>query len=214
MSRVVRTSLHQALRGGRAWKKALSRQNHHGKEGDEQQNFASGQRNMREQVFHEPKFRGERLTCDNREQGWNENNRFPDLFILPPGTSRPILRFKLRLKRRAMTTIYHNPRCSKSRETLALLRAEGITPEVVLYVETPVSRAKLAELVARSGLSAAAFLRANEAEAKEMGVSATSDPEAILDAIAAHPRLMERPIVETAKGVALGRPPEAVKAVL
>jgi len=57
-------------------------------------------------------------------------------------------------------------------------------------------------------------LRAKEAEAKQRGVSAASDPEAILDAIAAHPRLMERPIVETAKGVALGRPPEAVKAVL
>ena len=196
------------------WKKGLSRQNHHGKERNEQQKFASGQRDVRDQMFHDLRFRGERLTCDNREHGWNENNRFPDLFTLPPVTSRPILRVKFRLKRRVMTTIYHNPRCSKSRETLALLRAEGITPEVVLYVETPVSRAKLAELVARSGLSAAAFLRANEAEAKEMGVSATSDPEAILDAIAAHPRLMERPIVETAKGVALGRPPEAVKAVL
>ncbi|PTQ74552.1 arsenate reductase (glutaredoxin) [Celeribacter persicus] len=113
-----------------------------------------------------------------------------------------------------MTRIYHNPRCSKSRETLKLIEEQGITPEVVFYLETPVSRGKLAELVARSGLPASAFLRAKEAEAKELGISAKSDPEAILDAIAAHPRLMERPVVETEKGVALGRPPEAVKAVL
>ncbi|WP_218151315.1 arsenate reductase (glutaredoxin) [Celeribacter neptunius] len=113
-----------------------------------------------------------------------------------------------------MATIYHNPRCSKSRETLKLLEEAGITPEVVLYLETPVSRDKLAELVARSGQPAAAFLRAKEAEAKELGLTANSDPEAILDAIATHPRLMERPVVETEKGVALGRPPEAVKAVL
>ncbi|ATG47279.1 arsenate reductase (glutaredoxin) [Celeribacter ethanolicus] len=113
-----------------------------------------------------------------------------------------------------MTRIYHNPRCSKSRETLKLIEAAGISPEVVLYLETPVSREKLAELVAHSGLPVSAFLRAKEAEAKELGITASSDPEAILDAIAAHPRLMERPVVESDKGVALGRPPEAVKAVL
>lgn len=109
-----------------------------------------------------------------------------------------------------MTRIYHNPRCSKSRETLKLIEAAGISPEVVLYLETPVSREKLAELVAHSGLPVSAFLRAKEAEAKELGITASSDPEAI----AAHPRLMERPVVESDKGVALGRPPEAVKAVL
>lgn len=113
-----------------------------------------------------------------------------------------------------MATIYHNPRCSKSRETLKLLREAGLIPEVVLYLESPVSRDKLAEFVAHSGLPAYAFLRAKEAEAKELGITTTSDPEAILDAIAAHPRLMERPVVETEKGVALGRPPEAVKSVL
>ncbi|WP_417264263.1 arsenate reductase (glutaredoxin) [Celeribacter sp.] len=113
-----------------------------------------------------------------------------------------------------MTTIYHNPRCSKSRETLKLIEAEGITPEVVLYLETPVSRDKLAEFVTRSGLPASAFLRAKEDEAKALGVTANSEPEAILDAIAVHPRLMERPVVESDKGVALGRPPEAVRSVL
>lgn len=113
-----------------------------------------------------------------------------------------------------MTKIYHNPRCSKSRETLKFLEAEGITPEVVLYLEAPVSRETLAKWVKQSGLPASTFLRSKESEAKELGLTAQSDPERILDAIAAHPRLMERPVVETEKGVAIGRPPEAVKAVL
>lgn len=113
-----------------------------------------------------------------------------------------------------MTTIYHNPRCSKSRETLKLIEAAGITPEIVLYLDAPVSREKLTQFVARSGLPASAFLRAGDAEAKTLGLTAKSDPEAILDAIATHPRLMERPVVETDKGVALGRPPGAVKVVL
>ncbi|AJE46347.1 arsenate reductase (glutaredoxin) [Celeribacter indicus] len=113
-----------------------------------------------------------------------------------------------------MVTIYHNPRCTKSRETLKLLEEAGVEPEVVLYLETPASRAKLAEFVARSGRPAGDFLRPQEAEAKEIGLTKASDPEAILDAIAAHPRLMERPVVETEKGVALGRPPEAVRDVL
>ncbi|MCA0044630.1 arsenate reductase (glutaredoxin) [Celeribacter litoreus] len=113
-----------------------------------------------------------------------------------------------------MAKIYHNPRCSKSRETLKLVEDAGVAPEVILYLDTPVSREKLAEFVDRSGLPASAFLRAKEAEAKELGITAKSDPDAILDAIAAHPRLMERPVVETEKGVALGRPPEAVLSVL
>ncbi len=83
-----------------------------------------------------------------------------------------------------------------------------------MYLDAPVSREKLAEFVSRSGLPASAFLRAKEAEAKELGITAKSDPDAILDAIASHPRLMERPVVESEKGVALGRPPEAVQSVL
>ncbi|WP_417257562.1 arsenate reductase (glutaredoxin) [Celeribacter sp.] len=113
-----------------------------------------------------------------------------------------------------MVTIYHNPRCSKSRETLALIEDAGFTPEVVAYLDTPVSRATLADWVARSGLHASAFLRPKEAEAKALGITASSDADAILDAIAAHPKLMERPVVVAAKGVALGRPPESVKDIL
>lgn len=111
-------------------------------------------------------------------------------------------------------TLYHNPRCSKSRQTLALLEAEGITPEIVLYLDTPPSRTELAALIARSGRPIADFFRAGEADAKALGLKATSDPDALLDAIAANPRLMERPIVVTEKGVALGRPPEAVRSIL
>ena len=111
-------------------------------------------------------------------------------------------------------TIYHNPRCSKSRQTLALIEDAGASPTVVKYLETPVSRDTLAEWVARSGLPASAFLRPGEKQAKALGITATSDPEAILDAIAQNPSLMERPVVVTEKGVILGRPPENVKDVL
>ena len=111
-------------------------------------------------------------------------------------------------------TIYHNPRCSKSRQTLALIEAAGASPTVVKYLETPVSRDTLAEWIARSGLPASAFLRPGEKQAKALGITAKSDPDAILDAIAQHPALMERPVVVTDKGVILGRPPENVKEVL
>lgn len=111
-------------------------------------------------------------------------------------------------------TIYHNPRCSKSRQTLALIEDAGASPTVVKYLETPVSRDTLAEWVARSGLPASAFLRPGEKQAKELGITAKSDPDAILDAIAQYPALMERPVVVTEKGVILGRPPENVKDVL
>lgn len=113
-----------------------------------------------------------------------------------------------------MVTIYHNPRCSKSRQTLALIEAAGVSPQVVKYLETPVSRATLAKWIARSGLPASAFLRPGEEEAKALGITVKSDPDAILDAIAAHPRLMERPVVVSDKGVVIGRPPENVKDIL
>ena len=111
-------------------------------------------------------------------------------------------------------TIYHNPRCSKSRQTLSLIEAAGINPIVVKYLDNPVSRDALDEWVARSGLPASAFLRPGEKEAKELGITAKSDPQAILDAIAQNPRLMERPVVVSRKGVILGRPPENVTDIL
>ena len=109
-------------------------------------------------------------------------------------------------------TIYHNPRCSKSREALALLNgAPGIEVEMVEYLKTPPSRAKLAELYKRAGLSPAEGLRKAEDGAKAL--KGASD-DAILDAMASDPILIERPLVETAKGVRLGRPPEKVREIL
>ncbi|MEL6868936.1 MAG: arsenate reductase (glutaredoxin) [Pseudomonadota bacterium] len=113
-----------------------------------------------------------------------------------------------------MTTIYHNPRCSKSRQTLALLEEAGITPTVVRYLESPLSREQLADLIERSGRPVSDFFRAGEAQAKAQGLTVKSAPEALLDSIAAEPKLMERPIVVTDKGVALGRPPERVREIL
>ena len=112
-------------------------------------------------------------------------------------------------------TIYHNPRCSTSRATLELIRAAGIEPTIVEYLKTPPSRDELAALIARMGVPVRSVLRAKEDLAGELGLRdpAVGDA-AVLDAMAAHPILIERPIVVSARGVRLGRPPEAVRAVL
>jgi arsenate reductase len=110
--------------------------------------------------------------------------------------------------------IWHNPRCSKSRETLAILEATpGIEVEIVEYLKTPPTRAKLAALYARSGITPREGARLGEDAAKTLGLATASD-DAILDAMAAHPILIERPLVETEKGVRLGRPPEKVREIL
>lgn len=108
--------------------------------------------------------------------------------------------------------IYHNPRCSKSRETLALLQDKGLALEVVDYLTTPPDTAALAALVKQLGFSdARALLRRGEPEFKELdlGNPAKSQQE-ILAAMVKHPRLLERPIVVKDGKAALGRPPEAV----
>lgn len=109
-------------------------------------------------------------------------------------------------------TIYHNPRCSKSRETLAILEATpGVEVEVVEYLKTPPTRAKLAALYAAAGITPREGMRKGEDEAKPLK---DASDDAILDAMATHPILIERPLVETAKGVRLGRPPEKVREIL
>lgn len=108
-------------------------------------------------------------------------------------------------------TIYHNPRCSKSREALALLNDAGAEVTVVEYLKTPPSRAELARLYAKAGISPRDGLRKAEDGAKPL--KGASD-DAILDAMAADPILIERPLVETEKGVRLGRPPEAIREIL
>jgi len=108
-------------------------------------------------------------------------------------------------------TIYHNPRCSKSRETLALLAAAGADVTIVEYLQTPPSRDELARLYAKAGISPRDGLRKGEDAARALK---DASDDAILDAMAADPILIERPLVETAKGVRLGRPPEAVRDIL
>lgn len=108
-------------------------------------------------------------------------------------------------------TVFHNPRCSKSRAAVELVRAQGVEPEIVLYLQIGWSRARLAGLLARMGLRPRDILRSGEAEAA--GLEGASD-DMILTAMVAHPVLAERPIVETPKGVIVGRPPERVLEVL
>lgn len=108
-------------------------------------------------------------------------------------------------------TIYHNPRCSKSREALALLNDAGAEVTVVEYLKTPPSRDELARLYAKAGILPRDGLRKAEDSAKAL--KGASD-DAILDAMAADPVLIERPLVETEKGVRLGRPPEAIREIL
>lgn len=108
--------------------------------------------------------------------------------------------------------IWHNPRCSKSRETLALLNdTPGVEVEIMEYLKTPPSRADLAATYAKGGMTPREGLRQNEDGAKALK-DASND--AILDAMAAEPILIERPLVITEKGVRIGRPPERVREIL
>lgn len=110
--------------------------------------------------------------------------------------------------------IWHNPRCSKSRETLKLLQARGIDPEVRLYLENPPELGELERAAAALGLRPIEMMRRKEPEFAQMGLSAESEDAALLAAMAAAPRLIERPIVFAAGKAALGRPPEAVLKIL
>ena len=107
-------------------------------------------------------------------------------------------------------TIYHNPRCSKSRNTLALLEENGINPRVVLYLETQPDVKEIKGLLAKLGISAGELVRRGEEAYKACGLGRDSTEAEILSAMAAHPKLIERPIVVAGKRAVLGRPPENV----
>ena len=108
-------------------------------------------------------------------------------------------------------TIYHDPRCSKSRQTLQLLEDNGVSPEIVLYLENTPSKAKLKKIVQQLGISARALLRKGEDAYKENNLKDDSLSEsALIDAMVAHPKLIERPIVVKGDKAVLGRPPENV----
>ena len=112
-------------------------------------------------------------------------------------------------------TIYHNPRCSKSRQTLALLEQKGVAPKVVDYVKTPPSVAELKKVLKKLGLKAHDIVRKGEARYAELGLKErdVSDDE-LLGLMAENPILIERPIVVAGEKAALGRPPEGVLKIL
>lgn len=110
-------------------------------------------------------------------------------------------------------TIYHNPRCSTSRKTLELLRDNGIEPTVVEYLKTPPSRAELAEMIRAAGVGVRDAVRTGEAQYAELKLADASDDQ-LLDAMAAHPILIQRPFVVTGNGTRLARPIDAVREIL
>lgn len=112
-------------------------------------------------------------------------------------------------------SIYHNPRCSKSRQTLQLLEERNIKPDIIEYLKTPPTKNELKKVLQTLGISARDLLRSKEAEYKEYGLDdASLTEEQIIDVMIKVPKLIERPIVITEKGAAIGRPPENVLEIL
>jgi len=114
----------------------------------------------------------------------------------------------------AEVTIYHNPRCSKSRQTLALLAESGVAANVVEYLKTPPDAKTLDELLHKLGLEPRELMRTKEDEYAALGLAAVTDRAQLLQAMVEHPILIERPIVVKGSQARLGRPPEQVLALL
>lgn len=114
-----------------------------------------------------------------------------------------------------MLTIYHNPRCSKSRQTLSLIEENGHTPTIIRYLETPLSASDIRQLLSMLKLTARDIIRKGEDAYKEAGLAdITLSEEALINAIAQHPKLLERPIVSKGEQAIIGRPPENVLTLL
>lgn len=112
-------------------------------------------------------------------------------------------------------TLYHNPRCSKSRGALELLEARGLAPTVVRYLDTPPSAAELRALLAKLGMSARQLLRTGEEEYTRLGLAdAGLSEDQLIEAMASHPRLIERPILVAGEKAVVGRPPEKILEIL
>lgn len=111
-------------------------------------------------------------------------------------------------------TIWHNPRCSKSRQTLELLRSNGHEPEIVEYIKTPPSVTEILQTLVKLGISAHDLMRKGETVYKENGFSAGTSDKVLVNAMHDHPILIERPIVFSGEKAAIGRPPEAVLDIL
>lgn len=110
--------------------------------------------------------------------------------------------------------IYHNPRCSKSRKTLQLLRDRGVEPEIRAYLEQPPTAEEVQRLIELLGVEPHQLVRTKEAAYAEAGLSPDSDRAAVAGAIARHPILLERPVVVRGDRAVIGRPPENVEALL
>jgi len=113
----------------------------------------------------------------------------------------------------ATATIYHNPRCTTSRKTLELLRDSGFEPTIVEYLKTPPSRGELVKMISAAGIDVRAAVRKREALYAELNLADAGDDE-LLDAMAEHPILIERPFVVTPKGTRLARPVDTVREIL
>lgn len=114
-----------------------------------------------------------------------------------------------------MVTLYHNPRCSKSRDALGLLRDKGVEPEVILYLETPPTAKSLKALLVKLGISARALLRKGEDAYKELNLADEKLSEAaLIKAMVENPKLIERPIAINGDKAVVGRPPENVLTIL
>lgn len=111
--------------------------------------------------------------------------------------------------------IYHNPRCSKSRQTLALIEESGIQPEIIRYLDTPPNADELRAIIDALGVSVRDIIRVKESEYKEQGLDDPSlSDDQIIRILTEHPRLIERPIVVKGNKAAIGRPPESVLPLL
>ncbi len=112
-------------------------------------------------------------------------------------------------------TIYHNPECGTSRNTLAMIRQSGVEPTVIEYLKTPPTRARIIELVGAAGMTLRQAIRQKDTPYDELGLADVSlSDDALLDAIEAHPVLFNRPFVETPIGTRLCRPSEVVLDIL
>ena len=107
--------------------------------------------------------------------------------------------------------IYHNPRCSKSRQTLQLIREQGLEPEIILYLESPPTKAELRDIIRKLGKNADEILRKGEADYKaHFTAISRNDEKALIDLLVAYPRVIERPIVVSGAKAVIGRPPESI----
>lgn len=113
-----------------------------------------------------------------------------------------------------MTTIYHNPRCSKSRETLQLLEENGAEFQIIRYLDTPPTKSELEQVISFLGIKPLDLVRTQEKEWKENFKDKTLSDDEIIDAMLRFPRLIERPIVVSGNKAAIGRPPKTVLDIL